>query len=82
MRNLTHLLAKAYLIVVFLAGGLVLLGKCTKGPHDFGMHNNLKTICHVWRGDDGYRRQATQHINSSENTHGSHAWDYDGECEE
>ena len=55
---------------------------CTKGPHDFGMYNNLKTICHVWEGRDGYRYQATQHINSSKNIHGSHPWDYDGECDE
>ena len=51
-------------------------------PHDFGMHNNLKTICHVWEGSDGYRRQATVHVNSSKNTHKSHPWDYDGRCEE
>ena len=50
-------------------------------PHDFGMYNNLKTICHIWEGRDGYRRQATIHINSSENIHSSHPWDYDGECE-
>jgi hypothetical protein len=58
------------------------MNACTKGPHDFGMYNNLKTICHVWEGRDGYRRRATQHINSSKNIHGSHPWDYDGECEE
>ena len=69
MRNLTLLLAS------------LLLATCAV-PHDFGAYNNLKTICHVWKGDDGYRRQATQYINSNKNTHGSHAWDYDGECEE
>ena len=51
-------------------------------PHDFGNYNTLKTICHVWKGDDGFRYQDTAHINSSENTHRSHPWDYDGGCEE
>lgn len=50
-------------------------------PHDFGMNNNLKTICHLWKTDDGFWRQSTQQVNSSENTHGSHEWDYDGECD-
>ena len=58
------------------------IAACTKGPHDFGMYNNLETICHVWKGRDGYRRQATMNINSSKNLHGSHPWDYDGACEE
>ena len=74
MTNSTILLAS--LPLVFL------LSYCTKGPHDFGMYNNLKTICHVWKGTDGYRYQDTVHINSSQNIHGSHPWDYDGECEE
>jgi len=60
----------------------IITAACVKGPHDFGMYNNLKTICHVWKGTDGYRRQATVHINSSKNIHKSHHWDYDGECEE
>ena len=59
----------------------LLLAGCAV-PHDFGMYNNLKTICHVWKGRDGYRRQATVHINTSKNIHGSHSWDYDGGCEE
>lgn len=66
---------------VFLVA-LIVMNACTKGPHDFGMYNNLKTICHVWKGRDGFRRQATQHINRKDNIHGSHHWDYDGECEE
>lgn len=53
---------------------------CIKVPHDFGMYNNLKTICHVWKGRDGYQHQTTQHINSSKNIHESHPWDYDGGC--
>ena len=51
-------------------------------PHDFGMGNSLKTICHVWEGSDGYRCQDTIHVNSKDNRHGSHSWDYDGECVE
>ena len=75
------LLAYAACAVTAILIGLVVFA-CSKIPHDFGRHNDLKTICHVWKGDDGFRYQATQHINSSENTHGSHPWDYDGECEE
>ncbi len=68
----------AYAVVVVIT---VVVTACTV-PHDFGMYNNLKTICHVWKGRDGYRRQDTQHINRKNNIHGGHAWDYDGECEE
>ncbi len=67
--------------VVCIVGTLLTVTRCTV-PHDFGMYNNLKTICHVWKGRDGYRRQATMHINRKDNIHGSHHWDYDGECEE
>ena len=69
--------------VLWLTGALVLAIMTTCAvPHDFGMYNNLKTICHVWKGTDGFRRQATQHINTSKNIHSSHPWDYDGECAE
>jgi hypothetical protein len=51
-------------------------------PHDIGEYNYLKTICHVWEGREGYRRQATMSINSDSKMHRSHPWDYDGECKE
>ncbi len=69
-------------VVYLLLAGIALIIPMCAVPHDIGEYNNLKTICHVWEGRDGYRRQATTHINSSENIHGSHAWDYDGECAE
>ena len=68
-------------VLPMMALQAVIMATCAV-PHDFGMYNNLKTICHVWEGRDGYRRQATMHINSSKNIHSSHPWDYDGECEE
>ena len=67
-------------VLVLMGMGIAAMMTTCTIPHDFGKYNNLKTICHVWEGRDGYRRQATTHINSSENIHGSHAWDYDGEC--
>ncbi len=75
MTNWTLWLGSVLLVVAVMAA-------CGKMPHDFGMYNNLKTICHVWKGHDGYRYQATMHINSSKNLHSSHPWDYDGECKE
>lgn len=69
-------------VYVVMVLGVATITACAKIPHDFGMYNDLKTICHVWKGRDGFRRQVTQHINSSENIHGSHVWDYDGECNE
>ena len=71
-----------YAFIVLMSVILVAIVATCAIPHDFGMHNNLKTICHVFEGPDGYRRQATVHINSSKNTHESHPWDYGGRCEE
>ena len=73
-------LGRILLLVTVVTISWGIFTNCTL-PHDFGNYNTLKTICHVWKGRDGYRRQATQHINSSKNIHGSHPWDYDGECE-
>ncbi len=57
------------------------MATCTV-PHDIGEYNNLKSICHVWKGTDGYRYQSSMYINSDSSLHRSHPWDYDGECAE
>ncbi len=67
--------------VVSVTAVILMAASCTV-PHDFGMGNHLKTICHVFEGDDGYRHTATVRVNSSGHTHESHPWDYDGACEE
>jgi hypothetical protein len=59
---------------------LLILGSCSV-PHDIGEYNYLKTICHVWEGRDGYRREATVGINSDSKLHKYHPWDYDGKCQ-